>query len=676
MASKKNTPGTPSALYRPLSINLPNTSTPLLSIGMIFKNESRSLERCLKALAPLRAAISCELVMADTGSTDNSRQIAAKYADILFDFPWVDDFSVARNAVMDRCSGKWFLTIDADEYLDPDFSQLISFLKNSASYDFATIVQRNYTTPSMEQDAYSDYYALRLLRMSTNQRYQGRIHEAWPMDDASKITELSRVVLHHDGYAGEEISDKKSRRNLPLLEQELEQNPESIRLVLLCIRSAYTKQQARKYARLAAELVKKRRIGWDSFGPMALRDAIISGIQYHFAETGLWIDLANTLCSQSPFTYVDIAFQSAKFYKKLGDPARCLLELHRYQDGLKRWQKNHSKQMINVLGGIDTDTPSHQQQAYLMEAECHAELGQWESVLHTLHQLQNFPNVALDLSAISKTLDLWQKDNAALSPLLQELSIICAADDNLSRILSVLKSKDTAQIERLLSAIEDWCNIPSVVLYHGLSQGSSIPDGFFEIPSETIESNAKTLVSLWGEQAEQMISHLSQSIETPTPNQIAWLYYLTTAALTDSEQGIEDFSRLYDLFLQWTSAYMDALYNSATLTENHIHLLPPTLRFGWYCLQAQDALEKGDPVGYVRYLKAGLKSSPAMKDLIKFLLSRAEEKPQKQEAVNTELLALAEQIRIILSAYPPNDPEVLALKASPVYQQVAYLIEG
>ncbi len=62
---------------------------PLLSIGIIFKNEIRCLERCLKSLQPLREAIPCELIMADTGADDGSRAVAERYADILFDFPWI-----------------------------------------------------------------------------------------------------------------------------------------------------------------------------------------------------------------------------------------------------------------------------------------------------------------------------------------------------------------------------------------------------------------------------------------------------------------------------------------------------------------------------------------------------------------------------------------------------------
>ena len=86
----------------------------LLSIGIIFRNDIRSIERCLQALEPLRRAVSCQLIMADTGSRDGSREVAACYADVLFDFPWVNDFSKAgmRSWTGRRGSGisPWIVT--------------------------------------------------------------------------------------------------------------------------------------------------------------------------------------------------------------------------------------------------------------------------------------------------------------------------------------------------------------------------------------------------------------------------------------------------------------------------------------------------------------------------------------------------------------------------------------
>ena len=150
---------------------------PLLSICMIVKNEIRCIERCLKALQPLRDAVPCELVIADTGSTDGTREIAQKYADICFDFEWMDDFSAARNAVMDRCSGKWFFSIDADEYLDDNIDMLKQFFlsPHKKIYDFAFVTIRSYTNQSMD-DNYSDFSAARITRMSYGARYIGSIH--------------------------------------------------------------------------------------------------------------------------------------------------------------------------------------------------------------------------------------------------------------------------------------------------------------------------------------------------------------------------------------------------------------------------------------------------------------------------------------------------------------------
>nr|MCR4945824.1 glycosyltransferase [Lachnospiraceae bacterium] len=64
-----------------------------ISLCMIVKNESAVLARCLDTVADL-----CdEIVIVDTGSTDNTKEIAARYTDKIYDFEWVDDFAAARN---------------------------------------------------------------------------------------------------------------------------------------------------------------------------------------------------------------------------------------------------------------------------------------------------------------------------------------------------------------------------------------------------------------------------------------------------------------------------------------------------------------------------------------------------------------------------------------------------
>ena len=111
---------------------------PLLSIGMIVKNEESTLRQTLMALQTLRDAISCQLIIADTGSTDGTLQIAEEFADIVFSIPWEDDFAKARNATLKKATGQWFFYLDADEKLE-DSEELIEFLKSSRSRKFNAI---------------------------------------------------------------------------------------------------------------------------------------------------------------------------------------------------------------------------------------------------------------------------------------------------------------------------------------------------------------------------------------------------------------------------------------------------------------------------------------------------------------------------------------------------------
>ena len=81
-----------------------------ISLCMIVKNEEKHLARCLDHIANLVD----EIIIVDTGSTDQTLEIASKYTSKIYTHPWIDDFSDARNyafskASMDycrRCSGK------------------------------------------------------------------------------------------------------------------------------------------------------------------------------------------------------------------------------------------------------------------------------------------------------------------------------------------------------------------------------------------------------------------------------------------------------------------------------------------------------------------------------------------------------------------------------------------
>ncbi len=99
-----------------------------ISVCLIVKNEEAVLARCLDSLA----GIADEIIIVDTGSTDATKEIAARYTDRIYDFVWINDFSAARNFAFSKATKEYIYSADADEVLKEEdrrkFMQLKSVL--------------------------------------------------------------------------------------------------------------------------------------------------------------------------------------------------------------------------------------------------------------------------------------------------------------------------------------------------------------------------------------------------------------------------------------------------------------------------------------------------------------------------------------------------------------------
>lgn len=96
-----------------------------ISLCMIVKNEEKNLERCLKSYAPLMD----EIIVVDTGSTDTTKEIAARFTDKIYDFEWINDFSAARNFSFEKATCDYIFSADADEVLDDENRKQFEILK-------------------------------------------------------------------------------------------------------------------------------------------------------------------------------------------------------------------------------------------------------------------------------------------------------------------------------------------------------------------------------------------------------------------------------------------------------------------------------------------------------------------------------------------------------------------
>lgn len=198
----------------------------ILSISMIVKNEEKYLDRTLKALVPLMQEVESELIIVDTGSTDNTVDIAKKYTKNVFFKEWTGNFAEMRNESIKHAKGEWILILDADEEL-VDYSNFIDFINSDKASKYKTgVVQlKNFVNESLTKS--TDAPMPRLFKNEKNFKYTGRIHEQ-PLFQNPVYNPVNGIMLfNHYGYIYEDesIRQRKMKRNEELLFKELEENP-------------------------------------------------------------------------------------------------------------------------------------------------------------------------------------------------------------------------------------------------------------------------------------------------------------------------------------------------------------------------------------------------------------------------------------------------------------------
>jgi len=107
---------------------------------MIVKNESSTLETCLNSAKKHLD----EIIIVDTGSTDNTIEIAKKFTDYVYDFKWCNDFSAARNFSLKKAKGDWIIILDADEIINDNDWIKIKKIISENKYDAINLIQRSF----------------------------------------------------------------------------------------------------------------------------------------------------------------------------------------------------------------------------------------------------------------------------------------------------------------------------------------------------------------------------------------------------------------------------------------------------------------------------------------------------------------------------------------------------
>lgn len=162
-----------------------------LSLCMIVKNEESTLEKCLNS-----AKACCdEIIIVDTGSTDNTKNIALKFTDKVFDFEWVQDFSKARNFSFDKATKDYILWLDGDDFLSKESVKEINKWKKSDD-DSDVMMCRYVNTFDEELNPIFQFYRERIVKNSQLLRWHDAVHEV--IVPVGKVTKNEKIAVYHN----------------------------------------------------------------------------------------------------------------------------------------------------------------------------------------------------------------------------------------------------------------------------------------------------------------------------------------------------------------------------------------------------------------------------------------------------------------------------------------------
>jgi glycosyltransferase involved in cell wall biosynthesis len=196
-----------------------------LSVIMIGRDEERMLPR---TLPPLRS-VADEIVFVDTGSQDGTLDIVQSFQCRVFNLPWQDDFSQARNFAIEQAACRWVLSVDCDEELSMEgnvSAALQRCCRGMRDYAFLVAID------NLQADGgVTRHEALRLFRNDPRIRFSNPIHEsvsesvyqAWPGQRPKK----AGIRLLHYGYA-DQHNGLKLERNMRILRQWVAREPENV----------------------------------------------------------------------------------------------------------------------------------------------------------------------------------------------------------------------------------------------------------------------------------------------------------------------------------------------------------------------------------------------------------------------------------------------------------------
>lgn len=197
-----------------------------ISICIIAKNEEKNMEQFLTHIVEHTKGYPVEILVADTGSVDATKEIVSRFPVKLLNFKWVNDFAAARNFTLQQASYDWILVLDCDEYVTELQIDALQLFIQKHPRSVGMLTRRNHYALNGADSIYTDEVERFFNRNFFH--YEAIIHEQVRALDGSAFERVAiPITVEHHGYTGtvEELQRKVERNNTLLLKM-LEDDPD------------------------------------------------------------------------------------------------------------------------------------------------------------------------------------------------------------------------------------------------------------------------------------------------------------------------------------------------------------------------------------------------------------------------------------------------------------------
>lgn len=617
-----------------------------LSIGMMVKNEEKYLEKCLVSIKPLLKEIDSELIIVDTGSTDETIDIARKFTDKVYIHKWNNNFSEMRNKVLEYCSGEWFFYIDGDEVMEK-CDEIINFIKNGEEikkYNTANINIKNLTDLENNQK-YAMFSTARLFKLEKDFKFIGAIHNQPTWKEPVKY--LNNSAFHY-GYISndEELMEKKFRRTSSILMRELKKDPNNIYYMYqLSVSYAMHKEyyNAEECIKKAYNYVKRKKI--------SILDNLYILPQMCLCAFNLGkydeLNKYSNECLKYDDKHIDSYYYKGYSALKLNKYNEANFALKKYVNLVKEYEEctkrnltvyytigyldNVYFMLFNINNKLNLNEVAFEwiQKVEDMDVdqtiiEFCIKNEMYKNMKEYLIKSSNSDKIQMYIENELLKDDITDRDRLNIS---KEFQYLEGKYGLLNRIRFKYLSKDSKLFESIIEFYEKFKfetlkNYYGDILYYCIKYRFDIDDLFKNTSIKTIDNYLNYIIvkhRKWYDIFYQYIiyDHKKRNCTTIRINKELCRYAILMGTFNEFK-----FQDILGCYIENGITYMKLIYNEIIFDDERIHDVKNDEEGFFIYINKAMKYEKSSELEYIRYLEKALNIDKYMKDVIKFVINK------------------------------------------------------